>query len=183
MMRFWYFKSTDHTHKSNHPVRRGKRVREKPVFCPDSLLDAINMHLQASHTGCPRGHWAQSYSPLWEADMLQANCSLHIISVVLPKHEAQPESLRYVETKVCSHASQKIRLETFLWEFLFHCPIKTIKTGCSDPETGRLKQGSIWKLEKGGGTGHPESTHTLSPGSPITGETLRKPHLVLVTLC
>lgn len=36
--------------------------------------------------------------------------------------------------------------------------------------------------KQGGCIGHPESTHTLSPGSPAMEETLRKAHSVPVTI-
>lgn len=50
-----------------------------------------------------------------------------------------------------------------LKEFLFHCPIKTIKTG---EGAVVIQKWLNMEARQGRGTGYPESTHTLSPGSP-----------------
>lgn len=140
------------------------------------------MHLQASHTGSPRGHRALStvLPSARRADVLQANCGLYIISVLLSKHEAQLGCTQTCRNKGLFSRIPKDSPRNFLLkEFLFHCPIKTIKTG----EGARVTQKWLnTEARQGRGIGYPESTHTLSPGSPAMGETLRKSHSVPVNI-
>lgn len=96
--------------------------------------------------------------------MLQANGTLHIISVLLPKHEAQLECTQMCTNKGSfSHIPKDSPRNFRLKEFLFHCPIKTIKTG---EGAVVIQKWLNMEARQGRGTGYPESTHTLSPGSP-----------------
>ena len=111
--------------------------------------------------------------------MLQANCTLRIISVLLPKHEAQLGCTQMCRNNgLFSHIPKDSPRNFLLKEFLFHCPIKTIKTGEGAVVTQKWLN---MEARQGRGRGYPESTHTLSPGSPL-GETLRKSHSVPVNV-